>query len=67
VSPAPYLPGGPPAPGHRTLNAILSDAIRCSASDAWPKSLEALREEYDEAAAALFVMLTTARPRRSPV
>ena len=52
-----HAPGGPPAPGHRTLNVILRDAIRAAASgDAG--SLPGLRAEYDAAAAALFDTLT---------
>jgi hypothetical protein len=51
-----HLPGGPPAPGHRTLNAILSDASRASrAGDA--ATVAGLRAEYDAAAAALFNLL----------
>jgi len=48
-------PGGPPAPGHRTLNRILRDAIRARRD--WSAVAE-LRAEYDAAAAALFGMLT---------
>jgi hypothetical protein len=49
-----YQPGGPPAPGHRSLNVILRDAIRAR-RDAG--ILTALRAEYDAAARALFDML----------
>jgi hypothetical protein len=55
-----YRPGGPPAPGHRTLNVILRDAIRASVSGKADR-LPGLRAEYDAAAAALFDMLTAVR------
>jgi hypothetical protein len=54
------LPGGPPAPGHRTLNAILRDAIR-AANSGDTSSLPGLRGEYDAAAAALFDLLAAGR------
>ena len=55
-----HPPGGPPAPGHRTLNAILRDAIRAAAAgDAG--GLPGLRAEYDAAAAALFDALAVVR------
>lgn len=49
-----YQPGGPPAPGHRSLNVILRDAIRARRD---PDAVAALRAEYDAAARALFDML----------
>lgn len=51
-------PGGPPAPGHRSLNVILRDAIRARND---PSALPRLRAEYDAAAAALFTILTEGR------
>lgn len=50
-----FLPGGPPAPGHRSLNVILRDAIRARRDRA---AVARLRAEYDAAASALFDMLT---------
>lgn len=50
-----HAPGGPAAPGHRTLNEILADAIRAARGD--QARLPGLRAEYDAAAAALFGML----------
>lgn len=50
-----FLPGGPPAPGHRTLNMILRDAIRARRDQA---AVTQLRAEYDAAASALFDTLT---------
>lgn len=48
-------PGGPPAPGHRSLNLILRDAIRGRRD---PAAVAELRTEYEAAASALFDVLT---------
>lgn len=50
-----FLPGGPPAPGHRSLNMILRDAIRARRDQA---DVARLRAEFHAAASALFDMLT---------
>jgi len=54
-------PGGPPAPGHRTLNAILRDVVRARGDSL---ALYHLRNEYDAATRALFDVLANLIPRR---
>jgi hypothetical protein len=67
VTSADYPPGGPPAPGHRTLNVILRDAIRAAQPAGDAARLPGLREECTAAAGALFDMLAPPPSEPGPV